>query len=224
MSEALSPQEARSTILLLVRMGRGQPFTNSPPSWFTPGVPANSPACWSVTLPQGPHCRQLQDHSPLLAALWSPPRILATQLKWPKTFYCLLSWNSKAHRLFATCMENAEKTPRSASEEGSGGSPETVKGQAEDCRGGGLRCPASPTPASSEALGKEAAATMGGGESGGCLASWPLLLPASACCASLPLGLSGFLHLTLILSGFSSLTLFCLDSQVCYCFSLASHI
>jgi hypothetical protein len=39
MSHGLTPLWASSTILCLTTSGRGRPFTNTPPSWFTPPWP-----------------------------------------------------------------------------------------------------------------------------------------------------------------------------------------
>lgn len=39
MSQGLTPWCASSTILCLTTSGRGLPFTNTPPSWFTPPCP-----------------------------------------------------------------------------------------------------------------------------------------------------------------------------------------
>ena len=38
-SQGRTPFWASSTIFLLMRSGRGRPFTNTPPSWFTPPWP-----------------------------------------------------------------------------------------------------------------------------------------------------------------------------------------
>lgn len=40
MSQGLTPWWASSTMRCLTTSGRGRPFTNTPPSWFTPPCPA----------------------------------------------------------------------------------------------------------------------------------------------------------------------------------------
>lgn len=39
MSQGRTPNMASSTILFRTTSGRGRPFTNTPPSWFTPACP-----------------------------------------------------------------------------------------------------------------------------------------------------------------------------------------
>lgn len=48
MSQGRTPWWASSTIRCLTTSGRGLPFTNTPPSWFTPPCPA-----WDTTAAQG---------------------------------------------------------------------------------------------------------------------------------------------------------------------------
>ena len=50
MSQGLTPWCASSTILCLTTSGRGLPFTNTPPSWFTPPCPI-----WDTTTHTGQH-------------------------------------------------------------------------------------------------------------------------------------------------------------------------
>ena len=47
MSQGRTPWWASSTILCLTTSGRGLPFTNTPPSWFTPPCPT-----WDTTAPK----------------------------------------------------------------------------------------------------------------------------------------------------------------------------
>lgn len=42
MSQGRTPWWANSTILCLTTSGKGRPFTNTPPSWFTPPCPADT--------------------------------------------------------------------------------------------------------------------------------------------------------------------------------------